>query len=163
MGSMVIRPARGPRERELMLPEHLFCLRFRAGGTAASPLKGISALSLPSTGTAHPRPGLSVTGTDAIVSSLTRTFPTSPPHLHTAVRRISPLPPTADLGVVSHPGRGPSSWSALPPPSQARPAFPSELQPPGLRPVPSHPQGVLLATAGSFLPFGQISELNRGP
>lgn len=86
------------------------------------------------------------------------------PHSSTQHPEGSPRCPAVDLRASPHPGWSPGSWTAQQPLLHPRhcPALPPPLGPHGLRPIPSHPQGMLLALAASFLPFRQIAELNRG-
>lgn len=143
-GSVEICHAQGGRERELMLTEHLLCTRSYSGQQhtrKSSPLLS----SLHGHCPPSPRPGraLSFIGAPGVVSSLIWTFPTLPPHLHTAVGRISMLPCGRSQG-------GSSPWMEAevlvrPPASLttgAAPSLPSHTPaswPHCLHFIPSHP------------------------
>lgn len=151
-----------------MLTEPLLCTRSYSGqhtGKSSPLLSSLHGHCPPS-----PRPGqaLSFIGAPGVGSSLIWTFPTLPPHLHTAVRRISMLPcgrsqgdssPWMEAELLVRP---PTSLRTPPSPlpSLPHPCLLASLP-------PSHPLlptvGGLLAFAGSFLPCRQISELEQRP
>lgn len=150
-----------------MLTEHLLCTRFCAGGMPVTPARNIWAPSHPLMSTVHPRGlalSLSQDSCGRLLSDLDiSSLAPAPPH---SSQNGPLLACSRSPGTSAHRGKSSSSRSCLQtlgslPLNSALPCPPA-LQPHPLHsflsfPEPSsdpfHPQGMLLAIAGSFSSF----------